>query len=178
MRSAPLSTDFAMSQTTCFMTHSRLTLLIAAILVGTHGIAEEAPAIPPLEFFERQVRPLLSEHCYSCHSVDSKKLQAGLMVDSRNALVRGGDSGGAIVPGDVDGSLLIEAVRYESYEMPPKGKLSAGEIHVLERWVEMGAPGRMRRPQVPMRRVRHSICTSERPSTGSGNRFDRRQCPP
>jgi hypothetical protein len=129
-----------MLQTGFFMTRFKLALLIATMVVGTRGIAEEARATPPLEFFERQVRPLLAEHCYSCHSVDSKKLQAGLMVDSRAALVRGGDSGRAIVPGDVDGSLLIEAVRYESYEMPPKGKLSPNEIEVLERWVEMGAP--------------------------------------
>ncbi|MGB7327078.1 MAG: PSD1 and planctomycete cytochrome C domain-containing protein, partial [Rubripirellula sp.] len=60
--------------------------------------------------------------------------------DSRAGLLRGGDSGEAIVPGDVDGSLLIEAVRYGSYEMPPMGKLSDDEIATLERWVEMGAP--------------------------------------
>ncbi|WP_419580412.1 PSD1 and planctomycete cytochrome C domain-containing protein [Stieleria magnilauensis] len=109
------------------------------------GIAPaESPAVSPtgeqLEFFEKEVRPLLAEHCYSCHSADSKKLQAGLRVDSLAAMLRGGDSGEAVVPGDVDGSLLIEAVRYESYEMPPKGKLPAEDIETLERWVEIGAP--------------------------------------
>lgn len=115
-------------------------LSVVAILVGTPGLAEEAIPSQKLEFFEKEVRPLLSEHCYSCHSVSSKKLQAGLLVDSRAALLRGGDSGEAIVPGDVDGSMLIEAVRYESYEMPPKGKLPAKDIETLERWVKMGAP--------------------------------------
>ena len=91
-----------------------------------------------IEFFEKQVRPLFAEHCYSCHSVKAEKLQAGLLMDSRAALLRGGDSGEAIIPGDVGGSLLIEAVRYESYEMPPKGKLSQREIETFERWVEMG----------------------------------------
>ncbi|HIE96619.1 MAG TPA: DUF1549 domain-containing protein, partial [Fuerstia sp.] len=101
---------------------------------------EKVPTAAQLEFFEKEVRPLLAQQCYSCHSAKAKKLQAGLRVDSRAALLRGGDSGEAIFPGDADASLLIEAVRYESYEMPPKGKLQAKDIKTLERWVEMGAP--------------------------------------
>ncbi|WP_146527596.1 PSD1 and planctomycete cytochrome C domain-containing protein [Novipirellula artificiosorum] len=92
------------------------------------------------EFFEAKVRPLLAVHCYECHSSTSDRLQAGLLLDSRQGLVQGGDSGAAIVPGDADGSLLIEAVRYESYEMPPKGKLTAAEIEAFEQWIERGAP--------------------------------------
>lgn len=99
-----------------------------------------SPTATELEFFERKVRPLLVEHCYSCHSAGAEKLQAGLQVDSRAALLRGGDSGAAIVPGDISESLLIESVRYESYEMPPKGKLADEDIGTLERWVELGAP--------------------------------------
>lgn len=106
--------------------------------VSTTSTAEDTSE--QLEFFESRVRPLLVEHCYSCHSVGAKKIQAGLLVDSRNSLLQGGDSGEAIVPGDVDSSLLIEAVRYETYEMPPKGKLDDQEIETLEQWVEMGAP--------------------------------------
>lgn len=122
-------------------------LLIAAAAFVWHsnqGTAEETA--PPeftseqLEFFEKDVRPVLVEHCYSCHSGDSEKLQAGLFVDSREALLHGGDTGEAIIPGDVDGSLLIEAVRFESYEMPPDGKLPDEQIAALERWIEMGAP--------------------------------------
>jgi len=93
-----------------------------------------------LEFFEKSVRPLLVEHCYACHSVKAEKLQAGLRVDSRAALLKGGESGEALVPGDIDKSLLISSVRYESYEMPPKGKLPAEDIETLERWVERDAP--------------------------------------
>lgn len=92
-----------------------------------------------IEFFEKQVRPLLSEHCYSCHSADARKLQAGLLVDSRTSLLAGGDSGPSIVPGDPEASLLMEAVRWESYEMPPKGKLSDREIATLEEWIQQGA---------------------------------------
>ncbi|MEQ8209321.1 MAG: PSD1 and planctomycete cytochrome C domain-containing protein [Lacipirellulaceae bacterium] len=93
-----------------------------------------------LEFFEKKVRPILAEHCYSCHSVNAEKLQAGLLVDSRASLLTGGDSGASIVPGNADESLLIEAVRYETYEMPPSGKLPESDIQTLEQWVNMGAP--------------------------------------
>jgi len=102
--------------------------------------AIELNASEKLEFFEKQVRPLLANHCYSCHSAKSEKLQAGLMLDSRSAMMQGGESGPAIAPGDVENSLLISSVRYESYEMPPKGKLPAQEIEILERWVAMDAP--------------------------------------
>ncbi len=118
-----------------------LALVPAAIAVDAAScVAEEIPTAAQLEFFEKEVRPVLAEHCYSCHSVKSKKLQAELLVDSRDGLLSGGDSGPAIVPGDVDASMLIEAVRYETYEMPPKGKLPSSEIAALERWIEMGAP--------------------------------------
>lgn len=92
-----------------------------------------------LEFFEKQVRPLLVEHCYECHSGGAKKLQAELRVDFRDALLEGGDSGPVIVPGNADESLLIHSVRYESYEMPPKGKLADSDIAILERWINDGA---------------------------------------
>ncbi|QDT14476.1 PSD1 and planctomycete cytochrome C domain-containing protein [Alienimonas californiensis] len=129
------------------------TRVAAAALLGAllpHARADEpgpapasevsANAAAELEFFERQVRPLLAEHCYECHSAKSEPLQAGLAVDSRAALLRGGDTGASFVPGAPDESLLIEAVRYESYEMPPSGKLSDEDIATLERWVALGAP--------------------------------------
>lgn len=103
--------------------------------------ADQPPAkASQIEFFERKVRPLLVEHCYSCHSADAEKLQAGLYADSRAALIHGGDSGAAIVPGDPDASLLVDAVRYDGYEMPPKGKLSDEDIATFEQWVAMDAP--------------------------------------
>lgn len=88
-------------------------------------------------FFETKVRPLLAQHCFECHAGD--KSEGGLRVDHHQGLLVGGDSGAAIVPGDVSGSLLITAVRYEELEMPPQSKLSDDEIAVLERWVENGA---------------------------------------
>lgn len=115
-------------------------MLLGLVSLSQTQADEPTAMSSQLEFFEKEVRPLFAQHCYSCHSVDAKKIQAGLLMDSRSSLLTGGDSGEAMVPGDVDGSLLIEAVRYESYEMPPKGKLSDKDIHTLERWVEMGAP--------------------------------------
>lgn len=115
-------------------------LTIAGLALSAPAFAnEEEPfAAEQLEFFEKEIRPLLAEHCYSCHSTQAEKNQAGLYLDSRKGLLTGGDSGAAILPGDSD-SLFLEAIRYESYEMPPKGKLPDEQIAKFERWVEMGA---------------------------------------
>ncbi|TWT60704.1 DUF1549 domain-containing protein [Rubinisphaera italica] len=99
---------------------------------------DEQPTSLQIQFFEKHVRPLLIEQCYKCHS--EKMTKGGLRVDSRSALQLGGESGPAIEPGKPDASLLIEAVRYESYEMPPSQKLSEEQIAVLNKWIEMGAP--------------------------------------
>lgn len=93
-----------------------------------------------LEFFERDVRPLLVAHCYECHSGKASKLQAGLRLDSRVAILKGGDSGPALNVSNPDESSIIQAVRYDGFEMPPKGKLPAKEIEILTKWVAMGAP--------------------------------------
>ena len=95
-----------------------------------------------LAFFEKRIRPLLVRKCYECHSSESKDLQGELLVDSRATLRRGGTHGPAIVPGDLERSLLIDAVRYknEDMQMPPDEKLSDAEIADLEHWVKSGAP--------------------------------------
>jgi hypothetical protein len=95
-----------------------------------------------LEFFEERIRPVLADNCYRCHATSAKKVRGGLLVDSREALLAGGSTGAAIVPGDADASLLIQAVRYtdEDFEMPPKEQLEPEVVADLERWVEMGAP--------------------------------------
>ena len=95
-----------------------------------------------LAFFEKRIRPLLANKCYECHSAESKELQGSLLVDSRATLRRGGTKGPAVVAGDPDHSLLLEAVRYKNddMQMPPDGKLSDAEIADLEHWVKIGAP--------------------------------------
>jgi uncharacterized protein DUF1553/uncharacterized protein DUF1549/cytochrome c len=92
------------------------------------------------QFFEKQIRPLLVRNCYECHSGDPKKAKGGFVLDTREGLRKGGQSGPAIVPGHPDHSPLIDAVRYESLQMPPKGKLPDDAIDKLVRWVQMGAP--------------------------------------
>lgn len=87
-------------------------------------------------FFEEQVRPILSRHCFECHGV--RKQESGLRLDSRAGMLQGGLSGPAIEPGKPDESLLIEAVRREGLEMPPETPMSPEEIQVLERWVQAG----------------------------------------
>jgi len=92
-------------------------------------------------FFESKVLPILQSRCYECHS-QTHKIKGGLALDSKSGWQSGGDHGAAIIPGDLDQSHLIKAIRYldPEMEMPPKGKLAADEVALLERWVAMGAP--------------------------------------
>lgn len=94
-----------------------------------------------MAFFEAKVLPLLQSRCYECHSHE-KKIKGGLALDLKSGWQTGGDNGPAIIPGDVAQSHLITAVRYTDpeMEMPPKGKMAASEIEILEKWVAMGAP--------------------------------------
>jgi hypothetical protein len=96
-----------------------------------------------LEFFESKIRPILVDNCYPCHSQQSPKIKGGLLLDTREGLLKGGDTGPVIIPGDLEQSLLIKAVRYtdENLRMPPKNKkLAPAQIASLEAWVKMGAP--------------------------------------
>ena len=94
------------------------------------------------EYFEKQVRPLLAKHCYSCHSTASQPVMAGLKLDTEAGLSDGGSRGKAIVPGEPQRSLLVTAVNYsdDRLRMPPTGKLTDDEIATLTAWVKMGAP--------------------------------------
>ena len=105
--------------------------------------AERAPSPAGLELFEKKVQPILTETCYKCHSHDADKIKGGLLLDSQEAALKGGDSGPALVPGKPEESLLIKAIRYADpdLQMPPKGKkLSDEQINVLTEWVQLGAP--------------------------------------
>ena len=98
------------------------------------------PSPQAIEQFEREVRPVLAKHCFECHG--PKKEHNGLRLDSRAGLLKGGDSGPAIAVGSPEKSLLIEAVKHESFEMPPEPspKLADKEIAALETWIRAGAP--------------------------------------
>ncbi len=110
--------------------------LTAGFFIASTARAD-APAAQ--EFFENEVRPLLVEHCQKCHS--DNKPKGGLRLTSRDAVLKGGDSGPAAVPGKPHDSLLIQAVRYnDTPQMPPKRKLSDQQIAILTRWVQLGLP--------------------------------------
>ena len=123
-----------------------------SFIPGTTAAAEETVATPEqIEFFESEVRPILVEHCYDCHSVGGEEIEAGLVLDSKWGWENGGESGPAIEPGDVEESLLIAAIRYEEdvvSGMPPRSKLPDEEIEILTKWVAMGAPD-PREKQIP-----------------------------
>lgn len=116
-----------------------------AALMGalvTPCLAATAPTAGQLDFFEKKVRPILVERCYECHSAESGKIKGGLALDARDSILTGGDNGPALVSGNPDKSLIIEAVRYQNrdMQMPPKNALPAAEQKILEEWVKMGAP--------------------------------------
>jgi len=90
-----------------------------------------------MRFFENKVRPLLAERCWSCHGEEKQK--GGLRLDSLGAMLQGGESGPSLVPSKPDESLMIEAIRYQSFEMPPMKPLPESEIAILTNWVSKGA---------------------------------------
>ncbi len=101
-----------------------------------------ATASDDLQFFESKIRPVLVEHCYACHSQEAKannKLKGGLLLDTRQGLLVGGDSGPAVTPKRPAQSLLVSALRHEDYEMPPSGKLPVRIIDDFTEWIKRGA---------------------------------------
>lgn len=123
-------------------------LLGLVILSPTSALAQTesdqaAELAKGTEFFEQKIRPILVQHCYSCHSStaeQNKKLRGGLYVDVAAGLLTGGDTGPSLVPGKPAESLLLKAIKYDGLEMPPTGKLSDQIIADFTRWIEMGAP--------------------------------------
>ena len=120
----------------------RFSLLVAATFAFCQTRADEG-----VEFFEKKIRPLLVEQCAKCHSSEAAKIKGGLLLDSREAILKGGDTGAAVIPGDAEKSLLIQAVSYTDKDLkmpPPKDgadrKLTDAQIADLSAWVKMGAP--------------------------------------
>ena len=112
--------------------------MLCTVVVATTGRSLAADSAKTA-FFESRIRPVLVKHCYECHSAKSKKVKGGLLLDTAAAFRKGGDTGAPIVPGKPDKSLLMEALRYESLEMPPEGRLPENVIKDFQRWIEMGA---------------------------------------
>ncbi len=118
--------------------------VLVTMLSGLAAFAAEAPpsesqTVAATEFFEKKIRPVLVERCYGCHSEAAGAVQGGLRLDSREGLRSGGDSGAGVVPGEPDKSLLLSAIRYDGFEMPPDGRLSDQVIADFEAWIRSGA---------------------------------------
>ena len=118
------------------MVRKTLIPVLAVLLVGAFecgAVADERA------FFESRIRPVLVKHCYECHSAESKEIKGGLRMDSKAGLLKGGESGPSLVAGKPEESLLLEALRYESFEMPPAGRLPKNTIADFEKWIKTGA---------------------------------------
>jgi hypothetical protein len=117
------------------MKHTTLCLVLFFTWSGYARAQSSASA----DFFEKSVRPLLAARCYSCHG--PKKQQAGLRLDSREAILRGSDNGPVVDLKQPDKSLILQAVGYQAdVKMPPKGPLAKGDVQALQRWVKEGLP--------------------------------------
>ena len=120
-----------------------LPLVLGGQLSATAAAPPDTLSPADTELFEKKIRPVLVEHCYSCHSeqaAQNKQLRGGLRLDSRAGIRKGGDSGPAIVAGKPAASLLLQALRYETLEMPPRAPLSAAVIANFQLWITRGAP--------------------------------------
>ena len=116
-------------------------LVFAAALLAIASVAAGAapePTKDQVKFFEEKVRPILATNCYKCHGTENQK--GSLRLDLREMALAGGESGAVIVPGKPEESLLVEAINWQSFEMPPTGKLGAHEIATLTEWIKLGAP--------------------------------------
>ncbi|MBI3879424.1 MAG: DUF1549 domain-containing protein, partial [Verrucomicrobia bacterium] len=116
--------------------------LVLVATVAVRCVVAVSAATSDAELFERKIQPIFQQHCFKCHSHSADKINGGLVLDSFAAVLAGGDTGPAIVPGKPGESLLLSAVKHTGeLKMPKKGeKLSAAEIATLEEWVKLGAP--------------------------------------
>jgi len=113
-------------------------VLAIAFVAQASFVAAAEPSAEDAQFFETKIRPILVENCQRCHG--EKKQSGGLRLDGGASLLSGGDSGPALVPGEPAKSLLVEAINYESLEMPPDARLKPEQIALLTRWIKLGAP--------------------------------------
>ena len=121
------------------MFRDRSLFLVLIVVFGVTSARAAGPAKQNVAFFEKRIRPVLVKHCYRCHSKRAKIVRGGLLLDTRAGIRKGGESGAGVVPGKPDASLVIQALRHESFEMPPKGKLPKQVIADFETWVRSGA---------------------------------------
>ena len=131
----------------------RSCLLLAVLCVSVFQGSSPSVATASdaqLDFFEKKIRPVLAEHCYPCHAAQSESIKGGLRLDSARATKQGGESGPAVVPGQPENSLLLSALKYDTFEMPPAGKLPGHVIADFEKWIRDGAADPRNTPASPV----------------------------
>ena len=119
-----------------------MSLIVLSICLTAQVGAADQNDQKGIDFFEKKIRPVLVARCYECHSAQAKILKGGLRLDHREAVLAGGDSGVAIVPGDPDASRLVQALRYKDPDlrMPPTGRaLQSDDKELIRLWIEEGA---------------------------------------
>ncbi len=125
-----------------FIRASAVAALALGAVLHPMSAAEAAADSAGDSFFEQKIRPVLADHCYKCHSTKAAKVKGGLVLDSMERALKGGNTGPAIVPSKPEESLLLKAIRYSDpdLEMPPKEKLPDEVIANFEKWIKAGAP--------------------------------------
>ena len=113
--------------------------ILFALAVFGFALTLNAQETADVDFFEKHIRPVLVAKCYKCHSAESKEVKGNFVLDTRKGIRDGGDSGKAVVPGSPEDSILLEALRWESLEMPPDEQLPAQVIAKFEQWISRGA---------------------------------------
>ena len=130
------------------MSQSRIFIVLSLLATATQaGWADDELPSEQTKFFESKIRPVLVRECYGCHSNQVGQVKGGLWLDDREGMRTGGDSGAAIVPGNLDDSLLWNAINHEDYRMPPGKRLSHEILADFRQWIEMGAPDPRTRTQ-------------------------------
>src|SRR5689334_6164628 len=120
--------------------------LVTLFVLTSQALAADDPK--GIDFFEKNIRPVLVANCYQCHSASSKEVKGELRLDTKEGVKKGGESGLVIIPGKPDESPLIKALKHEDgLEMPPNNKLPESVVANFVKWIEMGAPD-PRKPNV------------------------------
>jgi len=114
--------------------------IVSGLLSGELHAAPQPLTSEQSRYFETHIRPALVQYCYDCHSEETGKTRGGLLLDTRDGMLRGGDNGNVLAGATYRDSLFWDAITWKDLEMPPKDKMPAEVIQKFETWLRMGAP--------------------------------------